>query len=98
MRRFIEMDCDVGDALRQPLAAPQIERDACPAPVVDEERYGRECVGLRIRIDARLVEETGHLLAPDPRAPVLAGHRIFRNIAWFDGPDRAQEFGALVAH
>ena len=45
----------LGRPARQPLAGSQIERDARPSPVVDEEPHRDERFGARLRIDVRFL-------------------------------------------
>ena len=55
VRHALELDRDLGDALRQPLARAQVERRAGPAPVVDAQARGDVGLGLGVGRDALLL-------------------------------------------
>jgi hypothetical protein len=47
---------------------------------------------------ARLLAKPGHILAADPRRPVLARHRVLSDFVGCHRLHGAQQLGALVAH
>src|ERR1700722_1322540 len=64
-RRFAECDGDDALPLRQSLAGAQVERHPGPAPVIDRALQRDERLGVRLRVDARLVPVTGELASDD---------------------------------
>ena len=76
VRDLLELDRDLGRALRQPLARPEVERDARPAPVVDLETGGDVGLGLGLRVDLGLLAVARDRLAGDPARAVLAADDV----------------------
>ena len=70
-RRPLELDGDLGDAPRQPLAGAQVERHALPAPVVDEQLERRVGLGVGVRRDPLLAAVGRHVLPVHPALDVL---------------------------
>src|SRR6202034_4253421 len=97
-RRGVKLNGDLGDAFGQPLSRPQIERHTRPTPVVHEKGDGRVGVGLGIRTDARLLPETGDILAADGGRTILAGDSVCEHLLRFHDAYRAQQLGTLVAY
>ena len=97
VRDLAVLDRDLGRALGQALAGPDVERDAGPAPVVDHEPGGDERLGLRLRVDLLLLAVARDLAwrRPSPgrtgRARRRRRHRPGRDV---DGP---QDLDLLVA-
>ena len=97
MRDFLELDRDLGGALRQPLARAEVERDARPAPVVDLEVGGDVRLGLRFRVDLRLLAVAGDRLAGDPARAVLATDDVLADLVRRHLADRPDHLDLLVA-
>ena len=78
VRHALELDRDLGDALRQPLAGAKVERRVGPAPVVDVQ--ARRDVGLDVGVgrDAVLLAVAAHRLAVGVARRVLAAHDVGR--------------------
>ena len=93
-----ELDRDLGRALRQPLAGPEVERDAGPAPVVDLEPGGDERLRLRLGVDLRLLAVARHLLGRRPSPGRTGrGRRRPRDLVGRHRRDRPQDLDLLVA-
>jgi hypothetical protein len=67
--RALELNHDLGGALRQPLSRAQIERHVRPAPVVDEQLHRDERFGAGIRRHIRLGPIALNLLSPSMPSP-----------------------------
>src|SRR5204862_4362373 len=80
VRDLAVLDGDLGRPLGQPLAGSDIERDARPAPVVDEEAGRDERLRLRQRIDLRLLAIALDLSRGDPARTVLAADDMARDL------------------
>src|SRR4051794_5403924 len=96
MRDIPVLDCDLGRALRQAFASPDIERHSGPAPVVDRQLRRHERLGLGRRVDLLLVAVTGHLRRGAPAWAVLATDDIAMRARRLRG-DGAQDLHLLVA-
>ena len=97
MRRPLELDPDRRRALRHPLAGPQEEGHARPAPVVDLEPERDEGLGSRFRIDRLLLAIAGDLLAQHPARAVLAADRTAVHLLAGQRADRLQHLHLLVS-
>ena len=97
MGHRLERHRDLGDLARQPLAGPEIDGDAGPAPVVDLEPERR--VGLRGRVlgDAVLLEVASHRLALRHARRVLRPHGHVGHVLGLGGVNRVQHLDLLVA-
>src|SRR4051794_26294541 len=60
MGRSVELNRYIGYPLRHALAAPNVERNIGPTPVVDENREGRVSIGLRIGTYSFFLPESRH--------------------------------------
>ncbi len=90
------LDGDLGGALRQPLAGPDVEGHPRPAPVVDRQPGRNERLGLRLGVDVGLLAVTRDARRGHPPGSVLAPHDVARGIERVAG-DRAQDLDLLVA-
>ena len=98
-RRALELDRDLGDALRQALAGAQVERHAGPAPVVDEQLERHE--GLGRASPARPTSPRG---SAGTRLPSTSPAPYWPRTVWRSTSsgeqrtDRRQHLHPLVAH
>src|SRR5206468_3310460 len=84
-------------SVSQPLARSQIERHACPSPVLDEELQGAVCLRAGIRRDIRLAAIAGDAdLAVEAR-PVLPPHGPLQDLLRRHRPDRLEHLDLLVS-
>ena len=65
MRDRLEVDDDPAGFLFHPLSAAEVERNAVPAPVVDQQTHGDECFRVGICGNAGLVGVGGNRFAVD---------------------------------
>src|SRR6185437_447663 len=93
----LERDPDLCHPLRQALTGADVERDAGPAPVVDQQPERDEGLGQRTGRDVVLLAVAHHLLAEHPALRVLAANGRRRHLAVRDRPDRAQHLDLLIA-
>ena len=94
VRHALELDRDLGDALRQPLAGAQVERHAGPAPVVDLQARRDEGLGVGVGRDARPPRDSRATALPSTwPARVLAAHDVGRP----QRPARHEHLDVLVA-
>ena len=75
-RGTAEVDRDLRNTTRQPLAGTNIERDPLPAPVVDREAQGSVGLGRGTGGDALFLEVTRHRLARDEAGGVLGARGV----------------------
>src|SRR5437773_11725414 len=96
VRRYAELDRDLGRLFRQSLSGAQVERNTFPAPVVDPELQSDVGLGPGVGRDARLlaVARRGH--AFDEAAGVLPSHGVHRMIVAHDLSKLAHHFDLLV--
>src|SRR3954470_18471584 len=76
----LELDGDLGIALREPLAMPQVERDAGPAPVVHEEAGSNVGLGLGVWWDVFLLAVAGYGLAEDGAGAILPSNSVMGDL------------------
>ena len=80
----------------QPLAGPQVERHAGPAPVVDEELEGDEGLGRRVGLHPFLAAVARHVSTPSRKpGPYWAADDVRVDVRARDRPE-ALEHGQLV--
>ena len=89
-RHVLELDGDLGGSPGQSFAGSQVEGDSAPAPVVDRESAGDECLGLRFGIDLRLLPVTGNGLGFHPVRAVLPAHHVVPHLLRVGRPDGPQ--------
>src|SRR6185437_15018547 len=92
-RSLFERNGNLRDTRLQPLACPNVERNAGPAPILNVQLHAREGLGSRLRIDAILFSVADDRLAVDDAGTILPAHRIgHRN--WINGAPDLQLLGA----
>ncbi len=75
-RRTMELDGDLGGALRQSLPRPEVEGHAGPAPVVEAQPEGHVSLRCGLCPDAGFAPVPRHLTTLHPSGPVLRPHRV----------------------
>ena len=95
--RAVELDGDLGRALGQAFARPQVERNAGPAPALELE--AQRDVGLRERVrgDLGLLPIAHDAMALDPARTVLAAHDVVIDLFPLEPVDGAEHAQLLVA-
>src|SRR5262249_12559548 len=71
-----EQHAYLGDPAREPLAGPQVERNAGPAARLDTQPYRSVCFGGRVRRDAVFGDVRNRALAGEPTLVVLPADRV----------------------
>jgi len=89
---------DLGDLARQALAGAQVERHACPAPVVDLEAQRGVGLGMRVRRHALLLEIADDGLAAAVAGGVLGANAHLGQLVGCRRADRVEHLDLLVAH
>jgi hypothetical protein len=87
-----EVDADFGALLGHAFAGTEVEGDAFPAPVVDEEFDGGEGFGLGIGGDAFFLAIAVGVLAVDLGGLVLAADGAAGDFVGGEGLDGAEDF------
>ena len=94
--RSLELNGDLRDALGEPLAVPQVERHARPAPVLDSSLTATYVSVLESGLDLFLTIAR-NCSPTDEAAPVLAAHRVDGDLGGHQRRDGAQHLDLLVA-
>ena len=97
MRNRLEGYGDLGHLARQPLSGTQVERNAGPAPVLDEELDGGKGLGVRIGRDVGLLAVALYGFAVDRSRTVLPARAERPNGRVRRRRDRRENFVLFVA-
>src|ERR687889_77630 len=98
VRCRLELDGDLRDPLRQPLARPDVERHSRPPPVVYKKLSRDVRLGRRVRRHVLLLAISRNLLAPHPAPGVLTPNGIALDLVLRDAADRFEDLYLLLAH
>ncbi len=74
MRNLLKVNDNFRNPCRQFFPGADIERNACPAPVVNEKSHGNKSFGARIRTDARFFAIPPHVFTFYFGGNILAPH------------------------
>src|ERR1700680_4273166 len=96
--RALELDGDLRVALRHPLARPEIERHARPAPIIDVELQGNEGLGARFGRDPCLGTIGRYFFPTQQSRSILSPHAALQNVVRAQRLNRMQNFGLLIPY
>ena len=98
MRGAAELDHDLRAACGEALAGAKIERNASPAPVVDQQFGGNESFGLGRRTHVELFAVAGHELTVELSRRILPANDLLSDHPQIERADGLEHFQFFVAH